>query len=31
MNFKASFYMALNKIAGFVDACSDDELDVEVY
>lgn len=31
MNFKASFYMALNKIAGFVEACSDDESDVEVY
>lgn len=31
MNFKASFYMALNKTGRFAEPCSDDELDVEVY
>lgn len=31
MNFKALFYMALNRTAGSVESCSDDEFDVEVY
>lgn len=31
MHFKASFYMTLNKIVGFVEPCSDDEFDAEIY